>query len=108
MPANSGGLPSDLFLGFYFREMFFCITGVGRHLKHSEIERRKKIIKENKKSEMINEGVGVLKFWICINNITLYFMFSISFFFYLCFGHISVFLAVHLLPLPKFFFFFSI
>ena len=37
------------------REMFFCATGVGRHLGHPEIEKRKKIIKESKKSEIIDK-----------------------------------------------------
>ena len=32
----------------------FCTTGVGRHLGHPEIKRRKKIVKESKKSEMID------------------------------------------------------
>ena len=35
--------------------MFFCATGVGRHLRYPEKEKRKKIIKESKKSEIIDE-----------------------------------------------------
>ena len=38
----------------------FCTTGVGRHLKHPEIEKKKKIVKESKKSEIID---GERKSW---------------------------------------------
>ena len=36
------------------REIFFCTIRVGRHIGHSEIERRKKIAKESENSEMID------------------------------------------------------
>ena len=32
----------------------FYITGVGKHLRHSEIKKRKKIVKESKMSKMID------------------------------------------------------